>query len=640
MNLKKKNYNKASLLIIVGVVLTIIIGIVISSNLALNGNAFFTDVGSSNKIDIKYNYNLFDASLYNNSAITGYNKTLQILWFGGGLEDNNIPIGNISNVKLEKGEKYKLTLIYVNGSYEVVSGSEPEFVFELQKNGESYSNRENNKHYVSVAFPNNSNKKIEKTITITDDNKDATNFYYWVYQKENSKTTFNKYRMQIFITKEESKTVSKNGKYGTMPTPVKEGYEFLGWYDSLSGFNKKTSTSKIFKKYTHTLYAHWDKKEADVVVACSGEYENGDGLAKLNVSIAKGSIKNYKFLLDGKEVQNGSSSTYTADSIYTLLIKPQVTVTTTNGAQKTINCEVKHIDYASYQKKGYTFGIKDKNSANPYKSNELKYFLYIPESAANTQKSMPLVIGFHGGTSSGTSSYRLAQDGVEKPEAIVIAPGNTKDSSNWNTGMYQARDIIYSIVKQYNIDFDHIVVNGGSQGGYATLLFGFLEEQVIYYAEEEISLEEVAKKYGTTADEVKQYNMKLNNSSRVVTSDIYGLRFKDGSSQKILKKGSRSIIRPKNDNEQRSMASMLIPNSPARSATRCAFTPEIVKYNNNSANNDVNKCADDPAYMIKTPIWIISSDQSTNEYDLICIFSKTLTDYYENHGKDINSEEV
>ena len=65
---------------------------------------------------------------------------------------------------------------------------------------------------------------------------------------------------------------------------------------------------------------------------------------------------------------------------------------------------------------------------------------------------MPLIVGFHGGKSSGSvnsTTHYLARENSKRPEAIIIAPANTKDSSNWNTGMKQAREIIYAIIKIY-----------------------------------------------------------------------------------------------------------------------------------------------------------------------------------------------
>ena len=50
-------------------------------------------------------------------------------------------------------------------------------------------------------------------------------------------------------------TVYYDGTYGTLPTPIRSGYTFNGWFTS-SG-SKVTSNSEIVSKADHTLYAEW-----------------------------------------------------------------------------------------------------------------------------------------------------------------------------------------------------------------------------------------------------------------------------------------------------------------------------------------------------------------------------------------------
>lgn len=52
----------------------------------------------------------------------------------------------------------------------------------------------------------------------------------------------------------------KNGsKWGTLPTPTRSGYEFLGWYTKKSGGTKITSSTKASKNLT--VYAHWQQNK-------------------------------------------------------------------------------------------------------------------------------------------------------------------------------------------------------------------------------------------------------------------------------------------------------------------------------------------------------------------------------------------
>ena len=52
-------------------------------------------------------------------------------------------------------------------------------------------------------------------------------------------------------------TVTKNNKYGTLPTPSRKGYTFQGWYTKASGGSKVTADTKVTASQKHTLYAHW-----------------------------------------------------------------------------------------------------------------------------------------------------------------------------------------------------------------------------------------------------------------------------------------------------------------------------------------------------------------------------------------------
>lgn len=54
------------------------------------------------------------------------------------------------------------------------------------------------------------------------------------------------------------KYVAYNQTYGTLPYPTRAGYQFLGWYDSLTGGIKITSTSYMNTMRDHKLYAQWE----------------------------------------------------------------------------------------------------------------------------------------------------------------------------------------------------------------------------------------------------------------------------------------------------------------------------------------------------------------------------------------------
>ncbi len=55
----------------------------------------------------------------------------------------------------------------------------------------------------------------------------------------------------------ESKSVTYNSTYGTLPTPVWNERTFDGWYTSRTGGMKRTSSDKVLITANETLYAHW-----------------------------------------------------------------------------------------------------------------------------------------------------------------------------------------------------------------------------------------------------------------------------------------------------------------------------------------------------------------------------------------------
>lgn len=58
--------------------------------------------------------------------------------------------------------------------------------------------------------------------------------------------------------------------YTTLPTPVRDGYVFAGWYTALDGGTQITSRSRA-NPSDHTLYAHWKEIEIATNGYCGGE---------------------------------------------------------------------------------------------------------------------------------------------------------------------------------------------------------------------------------------------------------------------------------------------------------------------------------------------------------------------------------
>ncbi len=68
-----------------------------------------------------------------------------------------------------------------------------------------------------------------------------------------------------------SKTITENEVYGTLPTPVRTNYEFLGWYTGIDNGIQITENSIIELNETHTLYARWKRLPLSEIITKSSK---------------------------------------------------------------------------------------------------------------------------------------------------------------------------------------------------------------------------------------------------------------------------------------------------------------------------------------------------------------------------------
>ena len=61
----------------------------------------------------------------------------------------------------------------------------------------------------------------------------------------------------------DSKKVTYGSSYGTLPTPIRSGYTFSGWYTESSGGTRVRNTTTVDRAENHTLYAHWTDGDDD-----------------------------------------------------------------------------------------------------------------------------------------------------------------------------------------------------------------------------------------------------------------------------------------------------------------------------------------------------------------------------------------
>lgn len=69
---------------------------------------------------------------------------------------------------------------------------------------------------------------------------------------------------------EETKAVQHNGTYGEMPTPIRSGYHFDGWYTEKDGGTKVDANTSVATKEAHTLYARWSEAKYNITLDPNG----------------------------------------------------------------------------------------------------------------------------------------------------------------------------------------------------------------------------------------------------------------------------------------------------------------------------------------------------------------------------------
>ena len=67
-----------------------------------------------------------------------------------------------------------------------------------------------------------------------------------------------------------TKKVTYDGTYGSLPTPTRSGYTFVGWYKETSFTNKVETSTKVNKASNHTLYAKWTANSVTVTFNVNG----------------------------------------------------------------------------------------------------------------------------------------------------------------------------------------------------------------------------------------------------------------------------------------------------------------------------------------------------------------------------------
>ena len=118
-----------------------------------------------------------------------------------------------------------------------------------------------------------------------------------------------------------SKTVTYNGKYGSLPVPSLDGHTFIGWFTEPNGGIQVTEYTDVTETDNHTLYAQWKKSEYSIEYNMNG----GEGYiasqsitygANATISSYIPTREGYKFL-GWSRISDAIAPEFSAGDIYT-----------------------------------------------------------------------------------------------------------------------------------------------------------------------------------------------------------------------------------------------------------------------------------------------------------------------------------
>ena len=207
------------------------------------------------KYTVNFNGNMFStASKTINGLTITYDYDNSYLTINGTPTSTSTVLSSLTGLSFTSGNKYTMTLTYVSGSYAYTGTGSASFVADVTNTSNTALATRN---VVSSSYPTSGSKS--NTLTVSDlASTDGSGFKFWMWASEPAKQTFTNYKMKVNITKSDTKKVSYNSTYGSLPIPKRVGFTFDGWYTGEKGTGTKiTDSTKVAITSDQTLYAKW-----------------------------------------------------------------------------------------------------------------------------------------------------------------------------------------------------------------------------------------------------------------------------------------------------------------------------------------------------------------------------------------------
>lgn len=166
---------------------------------------------------------------------------------------------------------YTFTVELVGGTQESGDGYP---VLEARTSaGANLSTNVTERVFVDLNDFTDNNKKITAVKTFTPDTASkCTNIAIRIYKNGSDNNTFENYEFRFKVEKASSatpmsplaKNVNFDSEYGELPTPVRNGYTFKGWYEESACENEVEGTDTVATARDHTLFAKWEAGTVEV----------------------------------------------------------------------------------------------------------------------------------------------------------------------------------------------------------------------------------------------------------------------------------------------------------------------------------------------------------------------------------------
>ena len=219
-----------------------------------------------------------------------------------------------------------------------------------------------NSNYGDMPTPTRSNYNFDSWYTAANDGSKVTNntvvsrsdnhtlYAHWIAKQ--ATVSFNANGGNVSAG---SKTVTFNNNYGDMPTPTRSNYNFDGWYTATNDGSKVTNNTVVSRSDNHTLYAHWNAKQATASFNANGG----------NVSTGS---KTVTFNSNYGDMPTPTRSNYDFDGWYTAA----------NGGSKVTNntvvsCSDNHTLYAHWNAKKFTVTFNANGGSVSYSTKTVQY---------------------------------------------------------------------------------------------------------------------------------------------------------------------------------------------------------------------------------------------------------------------------